>query len=104
MPPTVRRHGAEPAGFDELLARADIISLHCNLDAGSRGLLDRAAFAKMKRKPLLINVARGALVVEADLAEALDRGPRCAGRPSTCWPRIRRISGIIRSSGAATCC
>ena len=48
--------------------------LHCNLDAGSRGLLDRRAFAAMQRKPLLINVARGALVVEADLAEALDRG------------------------------
>ena len=71
---TVRRFGAEPASLDELLARADIISLHSNLDAGSRGLLDRPAFEKMKRKPLLINVARGALVVEADLVEALDRG------------------------------
>ena len=71
---TVRRFGAEPASLDELLARADIISLHSNLDAGSRGLLDRPAFQKMKRKPLLINVARGALVVEADLVDALDRG------------------------------
>ena len=71
---TVRRLGAEPASLDELLARADIISLHSNLDAGSRGLLDRPAFEKMKRKPLLINVARGALLVEADLVDALDRG------------------------------
>ena len=70
----VRRLGAEPASLDELLARADIISLHTNLDAGSRGLLDRPAFEKMKRRPLLINVARGALVVEADLVDALDRG------------------------------
>ncbi len=70
----VRRHGAEPAGLDDLLARSDIVTLHCNLEAGSRSLLDRRAFAKMKKKPLLINVARGALVVEADLAEALDQG------------------------------
>ena len=70
----VRRHGAEPVELDELLASSDIVTLHCNLDAGSRGLLDRRAFGKMKKKPLLINVARGALVVEADLATALDGG------------------------------
>jgi phosphoglycerate dehydrogenase-like enzyme len=70
----VRRHGADPVGLDELLARSDIVTLHCNLEPGSRSLLDRRAFAKMQRKPLLINVARGALVVEADLAEALDQG------------------------------
>ncbi len=58
----------------DVLARADILSLHSNLDAGSRGLLDRAAFAKMRRRPLLINVARGGLVVEADLVAALDAG------------------------------
>ena len=69
-----RRQGAEPVGLDDLLARSDIVTLHCNLDAGSRGLLDRRAFAAMRRKPLLVNVARGALIVEADLAEALDRG------------------------------
>jgi phosphoglycerate dehydrogenase-like enzyme len=70
----VRRHGAEPADLESLYRGSDIITLHCNLEPGSRGLLDRAAFAKMGRKPLLINVARGALVIEADLAEALDRG------------------------------
>jgi phosphoglycerate dehydrogenase-like enzyme len=70
----VRRHGAEPVGLGDLLAHSDIVTLHCNLDAGSRGLLDRKAFSAMRRKPLLVNVARGALIVEADLAEALDRG------------------------------
>ena len=71
---TVRRHGAEPASFEEVLARADILSLHSNLDAGSRGLIDRKAFAQMRRRPVLINVARGGLVVEADLVAALDAG------------------------------
>jgi D-3-phosphoglycerate dehydrogenase len=73
-PATIRRHGAEPAGFEEVLTRSDILSLHSNLDAGSRGLLDGAAFAKMRRRPALINVARGGLVVEADLVAALDAG------------------------------
>lgn len=71
---TASRHGARLAAFEELLAESDIISLHCNLDANSRGLLNRAAFARMRRKPLLLNVARGALIVEPDLVEALDRG------------------------------
>jgi phosphoglycerate dehydrogenase-like enzyme len=71
---TITDHGAKPADFNELLAEADIISLHSNLDTGSRGLMNRAAFAKMRRKPLLLNVARGALIVESDLVEALDRG------------------------------
>jgi D-3-phosphoglycerate dehydrogenase len=70
----IRRAGAEPVSFERLLARADIVSLHCNLDASSRGLVDRAAFAKMRRRPRLVNVARGALVVEADLVAALDAG------------------------------
>ncbi len=70
----IGRHGARPAGFEELLAEADIVSLHCSLDDASRGLLNRAAFARMRRKPLLLNVARGGLIVEADLVDALDRG------------------------------
>lgn len=70
----VRHHGALPVSFEALLERADIVSLHCNLDATNRGLLDRAAFAKMRQRPRLINVARGGLVVEADLVAALDAG------------------------------
>jgi len=73
-PEVVARHGARPASFDAMLGQADILSLHCNLEASNRGLLNRAAFARMQRKPLLVNVARGALIVEADLADALDRG------------------------------
>lgn len=70
---TASRHGADAAGLEELLARADIISLHCNLSATNRGLLNRATFALMQRRPLLLNVARGGLVVEPDLVEALDQ-------------------------------
>ena len=66
--------GAERVGFDELLARADFITLHTPLTEATRNLIDAAAFAKMKRGVRLINCARGGLVVEADLAAALDSG------------------------------
>ena len=71
---TAERHGARLCSIDELLATSQIISLHCNLDASNRGLMNGAAFARMQLKPLLINVARGALIVEAELVRALDAG------------------------------
>jgi phosphoglycerate dehydrogenase-like enzyme len=71
---TAARHGARQCDLENLLVTADIVSLHCNLTAGNRGLLNREAFARMRRRPLLLNVARGALIVEADLVDALDRG------------------------------
>src|SRR5579885_6598 len=66
--------GVERVGFDELLARSDFITLHTPLTEATRNLIDAAAFAKMKRGVRLINCARGGLVVEADLAAALDSG------------------------------
>jgi D-3-phosphoglycerate dehydrogenase len=71
---TARRHEARLCDVDELLAASHIVSLHCNLHAGNLGLLDRDAFARMRQRPLLINVARGGLIVEADLVRALDEG------------------------------
>jgi D-3-phosphoglycerate dehydrogenase len=71
---TASHHGARLASFEDLLAQSDIISLHCNLTADNRGLLNREVFARMLRKPLVLNVARGALIFEPDLADALDRG------------------------------
>lgn len=58
----------------ELLSRADVVSLHCPLNEQSAGMMDAAAFAKMKRGALFINTARGPLVDEAALREALDSG------------------------------
>ena len=58
----------------ELLARADVVSNHMNLNETNRGFFNRETFALMRRKPLLINVGRGETVIEADLARALDEG------------------------------
>jgi lactate dehydrogenase-like 2-hydroxyacid dehydrogenase len=58
----------------ELLGRADIVSLHCPLTAETRHLIDGAAFASMKRSAVLVNAARGPIVDEAALVDALRRG------------------------------
>jgi glycerate dehydrogenase len=64
--------------LDELFARSDVISLHCPLTVQNRGLVNRDRLRLMRPGAFLINTARGALVVEDDLAEALDAG-RLAG-------------------------
>jgi phosphoglycerate dehydrogenase-like enzyme len=60
--------------LEELLAGSDVVSVHLPLTAESRGLFDRRAFARMRRGALLINTARGGLVVEEDLIESLTSG------------------------------
>jgi D-3-phosphoglycerate dehydrogenase / 2-oxoglutarate reductase len=60
--------------LDELLARADVVSLHLALNDDTRGLIDRAHIARMKQGAILINTARGALLDEAALIEALRSG------------------------------
>jgi phosphoglycerate dehydrogenase-like enzyme len=65
--------GAEYATLDDLLARSDIVSLHCPLTPATSNMIDTAALARMKRTAILVNVARGGVVVEADLADALRR-------------------------------
>lgn len=60
--------------LDQLLAESDIVSLHCPMDASNRGFLNRDAIARMKPGALLVNTARGGLLNEADVAEALVSG------------------------------
>ena len=64
----------ERVEFDELLRRSDVISLHCPLSDRTRNLFDKRAFDAMKETAILINVARGAVVSEKDLYEALSEG------------------------------
>jgi glycerate dehydrogenase len=60
--------------LDDLFARSDVISLHCPLTPQTLGLVDRRRLRLVKPGAMLINTARGGLVVEADLAEALVEG------------------------------
>lgn len=66
--------GVELVDFETLLGRSDIVSIHCPLADTTRGLFNKRVFAKMKRGSYLINTARGPIVVESDLVEALREG------------------------------
>lgn len=69
-----RRLGVELVSLDDLYARADFITVHVPLLAETRGLVGAAAFAKMKKGVRLINCARGGIVDEAALADAIQAG------------------------------
>ena len=60
--------------FDEVIETSDVITLHAPLMPGTRNMIAAAEFAKMKRKPIIINTARGGLVDEADMVNALEQG------------------------------
>jgi phosphoglycerate dehydrogenase-like enzyme len=60
--------------FKDLLAQADILSIHIPVDASTRGLIGEQAFARMKPGAILINTARGELIDEAAMARALASG------------------------------
>ncbi|UCH74750.1 MAG: phosphoglycerate dehydrogenase [Rhodospirillales bacterium] len=66
--------GIEKVKLDELYRRADFITLHVPLTDQTRGLIGKKAFAKMKKGVRLINCARGGIIVEKDLLQALDSG------------------------------
>lgn len=73
-----REHGVEPVALDDLLARADVVSLHVPLDASTRQMLSATRIAAMRPGGVLINCARGGLVDEPAVAEAI-REHRLAG-------------------------
>ena len=70
----VEQHGIELIDLDALLARSHYVSLHCPLSEETRGLIDRQRLARMRRDGVLINTARGGLVVAEHLLEALTSG------------------------------
>ena len=68
----------EYVDLDTLLAQADVVSLHCNLTPENTGLINKENIAKMKDGAILINNARGQLIVEQDVADALNSGKLAA--------------------------
>lgn len=85
--------------FDEVMRRADVITLHCPLNAETRGIIGAREFTLMERKPILINTGRGGLVDEPALEKALEKGRIAAagfdvtdGEPPTADSPMMRIA------------
>jgi glycerate dehydrogenase len=79
MATAARRPAALPdevqwAPLEQILSQADVVSLHCPLTPATRGMIDAPRISLMKPSAFLINTARGALIAEQDLADALNSG------------------------------
>lgn len=70
----IREAGAEPVGFEELLAGADVLSVHAPLTPETEGMLDAAALDRLPEGAVLVNTSRGAVVDEDALLAALEDG------------------------------
>lgn len=103
-PALARDLGFEYVAFDDLIARADVVSLHAPGGARNRGLVGRAQFARMKRGCVLINTARGDLVDVSALVDALNAGLlRGAGLDVLPDEPLLRDEAEIFRAGAQTC-
>lgn len=69
-----QQEGYHQVDFDTLLSTSDIISIHAPLNSQTEGLIDGKALSRMKSSAILLNLGRGPIVVEADLAKALKDG------------------------------
>jgi D-3-phosphoglycerate dehydrogenase len=102
--------GAEKvSSLDELLAQADFVSMHCPATAETRGMANQGFFAKMKRGSFFINVARGAVMVEADLLKALQSGRLAAAaldvfeqEPTPSDNPLLRVPNLVLAPHAAS--
>ena len=112
--PLWTRDGTAPRSFAEVLAEADVVTLHVPLSPATRDLLDAARIATMKPDAILINTARGGVVDETAVAAALrggklggaaldvfDHEPLGAGSPLAGCPRLiltPHVAGVTRES------
>ncbi len=87
----------ERVDFDTLLAESDIVSVHAPLTPQTENLMDKEAFSKMKSSAIFLNVGRGPIVVEADLADALEQGEiAAAGLDVLCVEPMSRENPLKR--------
>ena len=68
------KYGVEYVGFDELLSKSDVLTIHVDLNQSSRKIINADALSKMKPSALIVNTSRGPVIDEAALTEALGKG------------------------------
>ncbi len=91
------RDGYTQVDFDTLLQTSDIISVHAPLNEHTENLMNKAAFEKMKPSAIFLNLGRGPIVVEADLADALERDViAAAGLDVLCQEPMSETSPFLR--------
>ena len=99
--------GAEPCGLETLIQESDYISVHAPLTEKTRGMIGKAQFARMKPGAIIINTARGPLIDESALADALASG-RIAGagidvfelEPLPADSPLRKLGNVILNDHA----
>ena len=89
---------AEYVSLDRILAESDVISLHCPLFPATQGIINKQTIAKMKDGVIIINSSRGLLVVEEDLAQALNSGKvYAAGLDVVSVEPIRKDNPLLKA-------
>jgi len=94
--------GVEAVSLDELLARCDVVSLHMPLLDATRGIVNAARLAQMKRGSYLINAARGELVDEVALLAALNAGHLAGAALDVFASEPPRADGIVAHPGVVS--
>ncbi len=102
--------GAEKvSSLHELLSRADFVTVHCPATSETRGMANRDFFARMKRGSFFVNTARGAVMVEADLLQALKSGHLSAAaldvfeeEPTPSGNPLLRLPNVVVTPHAAS--
>lgn len=91
------QEGYEQVDFETLLTTSDIVSVHAPLNEYTKDLMDREAFAKMKKTAIFLNLGRGPIVVEQDLYEALETGEiAAAGLDVLCEEPMSETNPLAR--------
>ena len=89
--------GYDKVDFDTLLTSSDILSIHAPLNQYTTNLMDKVAFSKMKSSAIFLNLGRGPIVVEEDLACALEQGEiMSAGLDVLCVEPMSKTSPFLR--------
>jgi phosphoglycerate dehydrogenase-like enzyme len=103
------RGAQKVATLDELLAQADFVTMHCPATPETRGMANRSFFAKMKKGSFFVNTARGGIMVEADLLQALKSGHLAAAaldvfeqEPTPADNPLLRLPNVVLSPHAAS--